>query len=108
MEHDAVVEALTRELLHPLDMLWREIGAEQNGDAAVLEIEQEDIVERIGSGGGARRRGAKSKQHRGKDCETSEHHAEYFLFKAAATLAGTKLLTSPPMAAIWRTRLAAM
>ena len=67
MEHDAVVEAFARELLHPLDMLWREVWAEQNGDAAVLEIEQEDIVERIGGGGRARRRGAKSQQHRGKD-----------------------------------------
>ena len=67
MEHDAVVEALTRELLHPLDMLRREVGAKQNGDASVLEVEQEDIVERIGGGGRARRRGAKSQEHRGKD-----------------------------------------
>ena len=54
MEHDAVVEALARELLHPLDMLRREVGAEQDGDAAVLEVEQQDIVERIGGGGQAR------------------------------------------------------
>ena len=51
MEHDAVVEAFARELLHPLDMLWREVRAKQDGDAAVLEIEQQDVVERIGGEG---------------------------------------------------------
>ena len=48
MEHDAVVEAFARELLHPLDMLRREIGAKQDRDAAVLEVEQQHIVQRIG------------------------------------------------------------
>ena len=66
MEHDAVVEAFARELLHPLDMLRREVGAKQDGDAAVLEVEQQDVVERIGGVGRARRRGAKSHEHRGK------------------------------------------
>ena len=36
-------------------MLWREIGAKQNGDAAVLEVEQQDIVERIGGKAHTRR-----------------------------------------------------
>ena len=48
MEHDAVVEAFAGELLHPLDMLRRKVGAKQDSDAAVLEVEQHHILQRIG------------------------------------------------------------
>ena len=48
MEDDAVVEALAGQLLHALDMLRREVGAQRDGDAPVLQVEQHDILERIG------------------------------------------------------------
>ena len=51
MEHDAVVEAFARQLLHPLDVLGREVRAKLDGDAAVLQVEQQDVVERIGGVG---------------------------------------------------------
>ena len=108
MEHDAVVEAFAGELLHPLDMLRREIRAKQDGDAAVLEVEQHHILQRIGGKAQAWRGTGDGDEDSGYGKNTGEHHAENFLFKATATWAGTKAVTSPPMAAIWRTKLAAM
>ena len=39
MEDDAVVEALARQLLDPGDVLGREIGAQLDHDAAVVEVQ---------------------------------------------------------------------
>ena len=89
-------------------MLRREIGAKQNGDAAVLEVEQNHILQRVCGKAQARRNTGDGGKGNSNGENTGEHHAENFLFKATATLAGTKAVTSPPMAAIWRTKLAAM
>src|SRR5262245_8323840 len=100
MEYDAVVEALAGELLHALDMLRREIGAKQDGNAAVLEVEQHHILQRIGGKARAQRGTGYGGKDNSNGKNAGEHHTENFLFKAMATWAGTKAVTSPPMAAI--------
>ena len=51
MKDDAVVEALTRQLLDAGDVLGREIGPQLDHDAAILQIHIKGILEVLRLGG---------------------------------------------------------
>jgi two-component system response regulator AtoC len=76
--------------------------------AKLLQVLQDHEFQRIGGKAQAWRGTGDGDEDSGYGKNTDEHHAENFLFRLSATLAGTKPVTSPPMAAIWRTKLAAM
>ena len=109
MEGDIVVEMLLGELLDALDMLGREVGAQLDGDAAVFGVEIEQLV--FGARHG---RGAKRGDGRGGEKQTAGefHEASLCLprllmarLRASTEAAGAKADTSPPSAAIWRTKV---
>ena len=106
-----------RELLDPLGMLGRDIGAQLEHDAALRGVDDDRIRPFDAGGQRLRDRGSRADQ-RGDEGQNSDHDNSgseieelatsvgEFCLQAAATAGGTKAETSPPMAAIWRTSVA--
>src|SRR5262249_6208418 len=118
-------ELVARELLDPLGVLGREIRPQLDDDAALGGVDQDRVLGveagrqlRLHLGLGERGHGA---DQCGNDGEDTDHDgscwivrynaqardlAPRLLASRAATAAGTKAETSPPMPAIWRTKVA--
>ena len=119
-----VIEALLDEGLELGHVLRREIGAQLDGDAAILGVEIDRVVvggpchgrepdhggEGQGQEGGPPMEGPMS--HEGavsgplKEGDGRDQACVKRAASRSATRGGTKGETSPPMAAIWRTRVA--
>ncbi len=113
MEGDVVIFALLRQRLDLRNVLRRNIGHELDDDRTILQLDRQHMIGRLGKG--VAREGGEVK-HAGK-CEIEEFHVSSVAAENALricawiegpsrTAAGTKALTSPPMAAIWRTNVA--
>src|SRR4051794_4699390 len=122
VERHVVVIALARELLDALGVLGRKVRPQLDDDAALGGVD-DDGVGLVEAGRQGLRERRHRKQNRGKkpdkNCENSDHdnsgsemrketrrYQANFALSWAATSGGTKAETSPPMAAIWRTKVA--
>ena len=117
VERHVVVEAVARQLLDALGVLRRDVVAQLDDDAAVFGVEQHGVL-RIEPGRQLHlRESGRGADERDDDSENADHSiddlpgldqrlARNFFFSRAATSAGTKAETSPPMPAIWRTNVA--
>ncbi len=114
MEGDIVVFALGSEVLDLGNVLGRDIRHQLDHDRAILQLDGQEVL--VGLGLGSAEAGDGQQQ---SGCELDELHDHsrflrsaaqrpYLELRAASTGAGTKALTSPPMAAIWRTNVAVM
>src|SRR5690606_21351227 len=82
------------------------------GDVAVLELEDQRVFRLGRERGGTGKHAGGDDEGRGEPHKTHKEFSRFqdlnFASSAAATLAGTKGRTLPPIAAIWRTSVAVM
>src|SRR5690606_19603667 len=112
VEGDVVVFAAAHQRLDLLDVPGRDVGPERDGHLAVLELEDQRVLRLGGKRGRAGEHAGGDDEGRGKPQKAHEGYSRFqalnLASSAAATLAGTKGRTLPPIAAIWRTSVAVM